>query len=48
MGEVQLGLAPRGVLLGEVDILVRAVQRPPPEPVEGPVIAVAECGAGTR
>ena len=29
VGEVQLGLAARGMLLGEVDLLVRAVQRTP-------------------
>ena len=29
VGEVDLGLPPRGMLLGEVDFLVRAVQRPP-------------------
>ena len=29
VGEVDLGLPPRGMLLGEVDLLVRAVQRPP-------------------
>ena len=29
VGEVQLGLAPRGMLLGEVDLLVRAVECPP-------------------
>ena len=29
MGEVQLGLSARGMLLGKVDLLVRAIQGPP-------------------
>ena len=29
VGEVDLGLAPRRMLLGEVDLLLRTVKRPP-------------------
>ena len=48
VGEVELGLATRRMLLGEVDLPLRTVQRPPPELVEGPVIVVAACAAGMR
>ncbi len=48
VGEVDLGLAARWMLLGEVDLPVWTVQCSPPEPVEGPVIVVAGCGAGMR
>ena len=48
VGEVQLGLAARGMLLGEINLLVRAVESAPPELAEGPVIAVAGCAAARR
>ena len=48
VGEVELGLPSRRMHLGEVHLLIRTMQRPPPEPVEGPVIVVAGCAAGTR
>ena len=48
VGEVNLGLPSRRMHLGEVHLLVRTVQRPPPEPAEGPVIVVAGCAAGMR
>ena len=48
VGEVELGLPSRRMHLGEVHLLIRPMQRPPPEPVEGPAIVVAGCAAGTR
>ena len=48
MGEVDLGLAARWMLLGEVDLLVRPVERSPTELVEGPAIVAAACGVGRR
>ena len=48
MGEVKLGFPARWMLLREVHLLIRTVERPPPEPVEGPVIVVAVCEAGKR
>ena len=48
VGEVELGLATRRMLLGEVHLPIRTVERPPPEPVEGPVIVVAACATGMR
>ena len=35
VGEVELGLPSRRMHLGEVHLLIRPVQRPPPEPAEG-------------
>ena len=35
VGEVELGFATRRMLLGEVHLLIRTMQRPPPEPAEG-------------
>ena len=48
VGEVHLGFPTRRIHLGKVHSRSGTVQRPPPEPVEGPVIVVAECGAGRR
>ena len=48
VGEVNLGLPYRRMHLGKVHLLIRTMQRPPPEPAEGPAIVVAGCGAGTR
>ena len=35
VGEVELGLPSRRMRLGEVHLLIRPMQRPPPEPAEG-------------
>ena len=48
VGEVNLGLPSRQMHLGEVHLLIRTMQRPPPEPAEGPAIVLAGCAAGTR
>ena len=48
VGEVDLGLAARRMLLGEVDLLVGAIESAPPELVEGPVIVVAGCAVARR
>ena len=46
VGEVDLGLTARRMLLGEAGLLVGAIESDPPELVEGPVVVVAGCGAG--
>ena len=48
VGEVNLGFTTRRMLLGEIHLLIRTMQRTPPEPVEGPVIVVAASAAGMR
>ena len=48
VGEIQLGLAARRMLLGEVDLLVKAVKIAPLELVEGPVIIIAGCAVARR
>ena len=48
VGEVDLGPPARWMLRGEVDPLIRTVERTPPEFVEGPAIGVAVCADGMR
>ena len=48
VSEVELGLATRRMLLGEVHLLIGTVQRSPPEPVEGPVLVVAGYAVARR